>query len=84
MDVWWPEKAECCYASCYCEENVYKLVSQIQRTDERRLESVFAVFISNDDQCVPLWRQSAGSDDDEARLNILSQTINSFFFSHKN
>lgn len=58
-----PEKSECLYASCYCEENVYKLVSTLKERGHS-LETVFAVFISNKDQCVPLWRQSAGREED--------------------
>ena len=50
-----PDKSSCCYASCYCEENVYKLVEGVRDQFPARLSSLSAVFISNTEKCVPLW-----------------------------
>ena len=50
-----PDKSSCLYASCYCEENVYKLVQNISHQCPDKLSLVSAVFISNSSQCVPLW-----------------------------
>ena len=50
-----PDKSSCCYTSCYCEENVYKLLEGVRETAPGKLGSMSAVFISNSEQCVPLW-----------------------------
>ena len=50
-----PDKSSCCYASCYCEENVYKLLEGVRDKDPEKLGSMSAVFISNLEKCVPLW-----------------------------
>lgn len=47
-----PQRASCLYAACYCEENVYQLVSRLPRP---ALALASVVFISNQDRCVPLW-----------------------------
>ena len=47
-----PPASQCSYAACYCEENVYQLVSRLPRP---ALALASVVFISNQDRCVPLW-----------------------------
>jgi len=57
-----PSADECEYASCYCEENVWKLCQRLQeKEDLQHLRRASAVFISNPGRSVPLWRQKAGS-----------------------
>lgn len=54
------------YTSCYCEENVWKLCEKICHSKNLapllEEESVFAIFISNDNKTVPLWCQLASQD----------------------
>uniref|UniRef100_A0A8R1DRR2 Protein N-terminal glutamine amidohydrolase n=1 Tax=Caenorhabditis japonica TaxID=281687 RepID=A0A8R1DRR2_CAEJA len=50
-------RADAAYQSCYCEENVYKLIESAKTRD-----GVYAVFISNDCQMVPLWCQKSAKD----------------------
>jgi len=59
-----PPHADCLYAACYCEENVYKLVEKISKEHPECLPSTWAVFISNSAQQIPLWRQKSGRKDD--------------------
>merc|ERR1712002_1239693 len=54
-----PPGPECDYASCYCEENVYKLCSRLKSMDQ--VDLCWAVFISNAGRSVPLWHQKAGN-----------------------
>ena len=54
-----PQREDCDYASCYCEENVWKLCQRLQQ-DPYELQQSYAVFISNPDRTVPLWSQKAG------------------------
>jgi hypothetical protein len=44
------------YCSCYCEENAYLLLRRLvqQGADPATLH---AVFVSNEQRCVPVWRQ---------------------------
>jgi len=59
------DKTDCLYASCYCEENVYKLVEKMRSTGKSEdLRHIWVVFISNSDRCVPLWYQNAGREED--------------------
>ncbi|ULU11530.1 hypothetical protein L3Y34_015157 [Caenorhabditis briggsae] len=46
------------YQSCYCEENVYKLLEKLKPN----LDDFFAVLISNDIKMIPLWKQKAERD----------------------
>ena len=56
-----PSADECEYASCYCEENVWKLCQMLQeKEDLQHLHRASAVFISNPGRSVPLWSQKAG------------------------
>ncbi|XP_066253643.1 protein N-terminal glutamine amidohydrolase [Euwallacea similis] len=59
-----PKQGECSYVSCYCEENVYKLVEEVTKSYPSELNKCFAVFISNQSRTVPLWKQRAGKDED--------------------
>lgn len=49
----------CTYTACYCEENVYLLITQLREAGAR-LGDLFVVFVSNPSKQVPLWRQRAG------------------------
>ncbi|XP_072173700.1 protein N-terminal glutamine amidohydrolase-like [Diadema setosum] len=54
-----PPRDECLYTKCYCEENVWKLCDHIQQHSTDELQRVYAVFISNQDRVIPLWKQKA-------------------------
>lgn len=41
------------YTSCYCEENVWRLVESLDD------DGCFAVFVSNAARCCPIWHQRA-------------------------
>lgn len=45
------ERDQCIYTSCYCEENVYKLLQSLL-SDGIPAECLFAVFISNSNETV--------------------------------
>ena len=61
------------YTSCYCEENIYKLLQQFKtndlkilpanRTDYNKLK---VLFLSNKYKAFPIWFQRAGSYNDKA------------------
>lgn len=38
---------DCMYASCYCEENVYKLIGTLVQSGAAKLNDLTAVVISN-------------------------------------
>lgn len=63
-----PQSSECLYASCYCEENVYKLCEHVKNISLSDLKNCHAVFISNRKKVVPLWHQKAGPDSDNPVL----------------
>ncbi|KAJ8601634.1 hypothetical protein CTAYLR_008912 [Chrysophaeum taylorii] len=57
------------YTRCYCEENVLLLCQRVSRVAAERQDSVFdwkcfAVFVSNQLERCPVWRQRAAADDD--------------------
>lgn len=54
------------YTRCYCEENVYLLCQRIERlaAAEKSDWKCYAVFISNELERCPVWRQRAAADDD--------------------
>ncbi|XP_067832732.1 protein N-terminal glutamine amidohydrolase [Heptranchias perlo] len=56
-------KEDCVYTSSYCEENVWKLCEYIKNSRQHLLEEWYAVFISNDQKMVPIWRQQSGHGD---------------------
>lgn len=57
---WNPQRDECVYTSCYCEENVWKLCDQFRQRgcDTKQLH---VVFISNHERQIALWKQKAGT-----------------------
>lgn len=59
-----PSREECVYTSCYCEENVWHLCSAVRDKQPEELGSCYCVFISNSDQAIPLWEQTASSRED--------------------
>merc|ERR1711953_187440 len=60
-----PPAAECSYAACFCEENVWKLCDHVRSTAKEELAKSFVIFVSNKKQVVPLWRQRAGRDEEK-------------------
>lgn len=55
---WMPaSREECAYASCYCEENVWRMCRKIDKRRRGNSSSVFAVIVSNASKSVILWRQ---------------------------
>ena len=50
---------------CYflSEENVWHLCKRVQENTPALLPECYAVFISNDQQAVPLWCQAAGDNE---------------------
>ena len=57
------------YTSCYCEENVYHLCREVKNSNDLNLISnSYAVFISNEKQIIPLWRQKVGKGDEKVVL----------------
>eukprot|EP00116_Pleurobrachia_bachei_P011378 sb/3471640/ len=50
-------KESCIYTSCYCEENVYKLIESW----ENRPRDLHAVFITNALKQCPIWQQESSS-----------------------
>lgn len=52
-------KEELLYASCYCEENVYKLGEVIVSRAPAKLDNSYAVFITSLNMQVPMWCQRA-------------------------
>ncbi|XP_077127291.1 protein N-terminal glutamine amidohydrolase isoform X2 [Ranitomeya variabilis] len=42
------ERRDCCYTSCYCEENVWKLCERIRERTPGALPECYTVFLSND------------------------------------
>ncbi|XP_055931162.1 protein N-terminal glutamine amidohydrolase-like isoform X1 [Argiope bruennichi] len=58
-----PSIDECCYTSCYCEENVWKLCEYVKNNQNSFLPACYAVFISNRNQTIPLWFQKSGKDE---------------------
>lgn len=57
-------KEDCVYTSCYCEENVWHLCKAVKDNHPSCVIDCFCVFISNDDQTIPLWEQTASTRDD--------------------
>jgi len=60
-----PSAAECSYAACFCEENVWKLCDHVRTNSPNDLTKAYVVFVSNKKQVVPLWRQRAGRDEEK-------------------
>ncbi|XP_018417721.1 PREDICTED: protein N-terminal glutamine amidohydrolase isoform X1 [Nanorana parkeri] len=53
-------RTDCCYTSCYCEENVWKLCEYVRDQSERPLQEFYAVFLSNEKRMIPIWKQQCG------------------------
>ena len=45
-----PSAAECSYAACFCEENVWKLCDHVKTTTPDQLLKAFVIFVSNKKQ----------------------------------
>ncbi|XP_033624435.1 protein N-terminal glutamine amidohydrolase-like isoform X2 [Asterias rubens] len=60
-----PSREDCVHTSCFCEENVWKLMEYIQQHDPNRLQDYSAIFISNAAKTVPIWFQRAGFSPDQ-------------------
>ena len=45
-----PPAAECSYAACFCEENVWKLCDHVRSTAKEELAKSFVIFVSNKKQ----------------------------------
>nr|XP_039255419.1 protein N-terminal glutamine amidohydrolase-like [Styela clava] len=60
-----PNRDECTYTKCYCEENVWKLCKYIEDSGKiELLSNSYAIFISNHDRTIPLWKQKASKRSD--------------------
>jgi len=53
-------KEELIYTSCYCEENVWKLIEHVVDKNVPS-DELFAVFISNENKTVPIWYQKSST-----------------------
>ncbi|XP_041811788.1 protein N-terminal glutamine amidohydrolase [Chelmon rostratus] len=58
-----PNREDCVYTSCYCEENVWKLCEFVRTERTALLEELFVIFISNENRMIPLWKQMSGRGD---------------------
>ncbi|KAM3928654.1 protein N-terminal glutamine amidohydrolase [Leptodactylus fuscus] len=58
-----PGRSECCYTSCYCEENVWKLCENIRERTPQNLDGFYAVFISNENRMIPIWKQQSAKNE---------------------
>ncbi|CAJ0918125.1 unnamed protein product [Ranitomeya imitator] len=58
------DRRDCCYTSCYCEENVWKLCESIRERTPGALPECYTVFLSNDHRMIPIWRQKCGDGED--------------------
>ncbi|XP_028673055.1 protein N-terminal glutamine amidohydrolase [Erpetoichthys calabaricus] len=54
-----PNKKDCIYTSCYCEENIWKLCRHIALQKPCPIEEVYVIFISNESRMIPLWKQKS-------------------------
>ncbi|KAG9478682.1 protein N-terminal glutamine amidohydrolase isoform X1 [Eleutherodactylus coqui] len=59
-----PGRDDCCYTSCYCEENVWKLCESIRDRTPHHLEEFYAIFLSNENRMIPIWKQQCGKSED--------------------
>lgn len=59
-----PGRSDCCYTSCYCEENVWKLCEYLRDQTPSPLEGFYAVFLSNENKMIPIWKQQSGKNND--------------------
>jgi hypothetical protein len=66
------------FSSLDSEENVWKLCCDVNTRHQSELQHCQIIFVSNDCQTVPLWRQKAGKD--EEKLVIWVRNIIKFLF----
>ncbi|XP_073535952.1 protein N-terminal glutamine amidohydrolase isoform X1 [Phyllobates terribilis] len=59
-----PDRMDCCYTGCYCEENVWKLCEAIRERAPRALPECHTVFLSNSHKMIPIWKQKCGKGED--------------------
>eukprot|EP01080_Neovahlkampfia_damariscottae_P000810 gene810-9060_t len=52
------QREELIFTDCYCEENIYKLCEKIKKTQPENLKFFNVVFISSEDERVPIWNQN--------------------------
>ncbi len=45
-----PSAAECSYAACFCEENVWKLCDHVRTNSSAELPKTYVIFVSNKKQ----------------------------------
>ena len=45
-----PSAAECSYAACFCEENVWKLCDHVRTNSPNELAKAYVIFVSNKKQ----------------------------------
>ena len=61
-----PPAAECSYAACFCEENVWKLCDHVRTNSPELLAKAYVVFVSNKKQVNILltyfFNESSGQD----------------------
>ena len=54
------------YASCYCEENCYKLIIRLAKDRTERYDGIFCIFITSKAEATPFWFQKTGPKDVES------------------
>uniref|UniRef100_H2YYH5 Protein N-terminal glutamine amidohydrolase n=1 Tax=Ciona savignyi TaxID=51511 RepID=H2YYH5_CIOSA len=54
-----PDKGDCVYTKCYCEENIWKACDYVRTSKPESLDRLFVVFISNKSRSVPIWEQTS-------------------------
>ncbi|CAK8698011.1 protein N-terminal glutamine amidohydrolase-like [Clavelina lepadiformis] len=57
-----PQKDECIYTKCYCEENVWMLCNHVLKNHKNLLQQFYVIFVSNENKAVPLWAQKSRTD----------------------
>uniref|UniRef100_T1J4H8 Protein N-terminal glutamine amidohydrolase n=1 Tax=Strigamia maritima TaxID=126957 RepID=T1J4H8_STRMM len=69
-----PPRNDCVYTNGFkeyymilfhSEENVWILIDEVRKTQPHLLRTVYAIFISNENQVVPIWEQKVGHGDDK-------------------
>lgn len=60
-----PEKEQCDYTKCYCEENVWRLCKYIKsNSSAETLSDTYVIFISNPAKAIPIWKQKSSKRED--------------------
>ncbi|EDV29694.1 uncharacterized protein TRIADDRAFT_52358 [Trichoplax adhaerens] len=68
----------CDYTPYYCEENVWKLCERIQQSSKAVIQEFYAVFISNDNKTVALWKQQASDKENGLIVWVVKACLASF------